>query len=248
MKKISQFPQITDRDNDDWLLIEEASTGTYKKIKISDFIAGLGEKTPQDNSVLDCSFEGANNSTSFIDAKGNSINVIGNTKISTDQKRSGNSSGYFDGINSALTIPINSNLSILSGDFKLEIGFYPIALSGLRPIIAQWQQALNKGGFLLAISNSNLMFYFGAYSESNALLSGGTINSNIWNFVELVRLNNNFSLSLNGSVISSVVSSVARTPIDINLSLGNYYNSSNAIGAAGANYFSGYIDDLRIVK
>lgn len=41
MKKISDFPPITSRNNDDWLLIEEAATGAYKSIKVSDFIAGL---------------------------------------------------------------------------------------------------------------------------------------------------------------------------------------------------------------
>jgi hypothetical protein len=40
-KKITQFPQIITRNNDDWLLIEEAASGAYKRIKVSDFIAGL---------------------------------------------------------------------------------------------------------------------------------------------------------------------------------------------------------------
>lgn len=38
-KKISQFPQITTRNDNDWLLVEEVSTGAYKKIKISDLVA-----------------------------------------------------------------------------------------------------------------------------------------------------------------------------------------------------------------
>lgn len=41
-KKISQFDTITARNNDDWLLIEEATTGVYKKIKVADFLSGLG--------------------------------------------------------------------------------------------------------------------------------------------------------------------------------------------------------------
>ncbi len=45
-KKISQYDPITARNNNDWLLIEEASTGAYKRIKVSDFITGLtGEDT-----------------------------------------------------------------------------------------------------------------------------------------------------------------------------------------------------------
>lgn len=39
--QIKDLAQITTRNNDDWLLIQEASTGAYKKIKVSDFIAGL---------------------------------------------------------------------------------------------------------------------------------------------------------------------------------------------------------------
>jgi len=45
-KKISQYDPITTRNDDDWLLIEEAATGAYKRIRISDFIAGLGEDSP----------------------------------------------------------------------------------------------------------------------------------------------------------------------------------------------------------
>jgi hypothetical protein len=41
-KKISQFPIITTRNNNDWLLIEEAATGAYKRIKVSDFTENLG--------------------------------------------------------------------------------------------------------------------------------------------------------------------------------------------------------------
>lgn len=40
-KKISEYDQIIARNNSDWLLIEEAATGKYKRIKISDFIIGL---------------------------------------------------------------------------------------------------------------------------------------------------------------------------------------------------------------
>jgi hypothetical protein len=56
MKKISDFSQITTRNNDDWLLIEEASTGAYKRIKVSDFITDLssgGEEPATPTNILD---------------------------------------------------------------------------------------------------------------------------------------------------------------------------------------------------
>jgi hypothetical protein len=245
-KRISQFSQITTRNDNDWLLIEEAATGAYRKIKVSDFIANLGAPTAK--IVLNCLFEGADNSTSFVDEKGNTINVIGNAKISTAQKKNGNSSGFLDGVNSALAIPINPNINILSGDFKLGIWFYSASLSGLRAIVAQWQQATGQGGFLLNTSSSTLQFYFGAYSESSVLLQGGSLTVNTWNYAEVSRSGSSFVLSLNNQQVSSVTSSATKGQLSGNISIGNYYSSAGTIGASGASYFSGYIDDWLITK
>ncbi len=52
-KKISDFSQIINRNNDDWLLIEESQTGTYKKIKVSDFIAGVSSSSSADGTTYD---------------------------------------------------------------------------------------------------------------------------------------------------------------------------------------------------
>ena len=51
-KKISDFPRITARNDNDFLVIEDAATGAYKSIKVSDFIADLSSGSSENRTQL----------------------------------------------------------------------------------------------------------------------------------------------------------------------------------------------------
>jgi hypothetical protein len=77
------------------------------------------------NVVFFAMFEGANNSTTFTDVKGNLINVrSGTPKISTAQSMFGNGSLYLDGL-SSLTVPAAPSFVSGTQEFEWEIALYP---------------------------------------------------------------------------------------------------------------------------
>jgi hypothetical protein len=76
------------------------------------------------NVVLLCHFEGANNSTTFIDSSSynRTATVAGNAKISTTNPLTGTSSGVFDGSTATkLSWANSSDFAFGSGDFTIEL-------------------------------------------------------------------------------------------------------------------------------
>lgn len=81
------------------------------------------------NTVFFAMFEGANNSTSFTDTKGNAISIrSGTPKISTAQSMFGSGSLYLDG-SSSLSIPAVPNFASGTDDFDWEIAICPTAFT-----------------------------------------------------------------------------------------------------------------------
>lgn len=64
-------------------------------------------------------FEGANNSTTFLDSADNRVPTVSGAKISTAQKASGTASGYFE--NNTLTYNTARNFGFGTGEFTIEM-------------------------------------------------------------------------------------------------------------------------------
>lgn len=183
-------------------------------------------------------FDGSNGSTIFTNS-GNAeltISAEGSPVLSTSQQKFGTASLSLDG-GSDVKINDNSALDLSSGDSTVECWFYPTTVdSDTRSIIDKrrfgWGTDYN-----IAFTNTQMKI---GYSNGNGNDFSGSPTVNTWNHVALVQSGSSLKLYLNGTSVGTA-SGVINT------------NSSDRplrIGArdGGAEYFSGYIDEVRITK
>jgi hypothetical protein len=83
---------------------------------------GAGESDPLwSNVVLSCSFEGANNSTTFTDLTGkNTLTTVGNARITTSDKKNGNSCLNLPDNTSRITIPHSADWTFSSNEISVD--------------------------------------------------------------------------------------------------------------------------------
>lgn len=236
-------------DSADKLLMVDSDSELFAITK-EDFLDGISStKEYFDNLVFLAHFNGEDNSTTITDVKGAVITRYGDSKISTAQSKFENGSLLLDGAGDYLSFPYSDAIDICGGDdFKLETWYYPLSVTGFRPIINQWRQVSGGGGFILASQDNALTFNFGAFSENSLLLSGGTLVLNTWHHIAVVRIRDRFTLWINGVNVSSAVSAATKILTAVNFSLGNYYNSGGTLGALGATDCIAHFNEMRITK
>ena len=173
----------------------------------------------------------------------NDMETVGSTQVSTTQYKWSPSSMKFNGTTDYLTITNTNNLNFGTGDFTVEFWMYPTTITFQMNIIA------TSGAFTTNSTRIGKDQSFGMclYSNNgtsvivsegnNTFISGA---ANIWTYYAFVRSGNNFTLYRNGTSVGTGTSSFAVT-----LTL----NNATVVGTDWANdYFTGYIDDLRITK
>jgi|GEM_PF-1038787 len=203
----------------------------------SQIVDPLWSKTP-----LLLNFNAANNSTTFVDGSGNFLTPLGDAKISTAQYMYGGASAVFDGTGDCLTITDSSNFQ-LSGDFTIECWIRPTVIGSLGAIITtRRNDNVNytpvglffsaAGKLRLVASNSNTAYQID-------MTGTVTMSINTWYHVAAVRSGNNWYLFVNGALDTSTTSSIVP-----------YTGSgtTNIGGDTNANFFTGYIDDVRVTK
>lgn len=188
------------------------------------------------NVVLAMHMDGANNSTTFTDLKGHTVTPFGNAKISTTQSKFGGSSAYFDGNGDYLQIPPSTDFYLTGADFTIECWIKIGVLNTRKSVVGTRTGGSLDNGFELAVLADNTINF---YYTTGTGIGGGTIDLN-WNHVAIVRYNNYYTIFVNGLGSSSVfVASNGSDEMDF-LWIGKT--------AFSLNYFSGFIDDLRITK
>lgn len=71
-------------------------------------------------------FDGANNGTGFTESKGHSVNVFGDAKTITTNKKFGSASISLDGVGDYLSVPstATSEFNIASNTWTIEFWYY----------------------------------------------------------------------------------------------------------------------------
>ena len=191
--------------------------------------------------------DGVNNGTVFPDETGKTITRNGGPVTSTSQKKFSTAAAYFDGLNNNALVapPIN-----LTSNFTVEGWVHPTSLAGYIPVMGQWEQQDGKGSWLVAISESRIIFALGSYSPQTSLMTSSIVlNANTWNHFAIVKDGNIFKTFINGTVTStaSFAGSGLSLPT-VNTTIGQYYGRVGAIGADGTTSFRGYMDEIRITN
>jgi hypothetical protein len=177
----------------------------------------------------------------------NILETMADAKTSSVQVKYGTGAMYFDGTGDYLRgimTPLLTNLiGASSPTYTIEAWIYPITTSGYQRIIDF--AGANTAGFPfvdLVIHNGVLKSEI-KYTTGGAAttISGGTISANTWAHTALVVNNGTAQLYLNGSAVGSTATF-------------NALSGMTGVGIGGpgntyaVDYFSGYIDDVRITQ
>lgn len=139
---------------------------------------------------------------------------------------------YFNGTTDYLTAGSSSNLALGAGNWTVELWMYPTTVAVAQNIILDWRSSNNNQPVLYLV-NAQPTWRVNAASQ----IAAGTVTANVWTHLALVKNSGTTTLYLNGVSVGSFTDGVT------------YINDSLQIGKAwDANYWNGYLSNVRIVK
>ena len=186
-------------------------------------------------------FDGANESTTFIDESGKTITPYRNAQLSSAQSKFGDTSGYFDG-SSYITIPYSSDWVIHPNEsFTIDMWTNFSSLANTYFINNGNGTLWSEGSWFIGIVNKKLVFKV-CNSTGWALdLAGTTIlSANTQYHIAVVKDVNNVTIYLNGIAEATGVFTGSSFDLSKPLYIGADITTSL--------YLTGYIDEFRFSK
>lgn len=228
------------------------STGALYKITKSDLLAGLTSGTGAGidpyftNVVFLAHFNGANNSTSFVDIKGKTITRFGNPIISTTESKFDGSSVFFDGSGDYLEIANSADWAFGTADFCVEGYKNFSSVSSERGLIGKFETAAASTGWTFRLSTGNspsgFRAVFGDGTSSLVLQKAWTPLINTWYHWAVARQSSIVKIFIDGIQLGT------NDTVSLNLPTGSAnLRIGNTQTVTGADFF-GYMDDIRITK
>ena len=206
-----------------------------------------------DDYYLSCSllmhFSGSNGSTTtFIDNSPNNLTATSNNgaSISTVQSKFGGSSLLLDGTNDYLSVA-NSTVFDLTGDYTIEFWAYSsnFGAGGYLHRAFYSTGGLGwTGGMSFSIRGiGGIRFYFYATTNANEqYIDVAAPSSNTWHHFAMVKSGTTGRVFIDGTLSGTITSLNTPATNTQTLRIGVWDYS------AGAEYFNGYIDEIRITK
>jgi hypothetical protein len=213
-------------------------------IDLSAFPTYTGDApTPLPVSLL-LNFNGANNSTSFVDTSPNGFSVTanGDAKISTAQSKFGGASGFFPGVGGDYLETEKNALLDLSenGDLTLEAWIYLTALDATRGVVGSHLGSFDNHTNVYVYIDGRLAV--GKIGENEIDTDEDVIAENTWHHIAIVRQEETTTIFVDGQIEASNSTEVwSSPPSNKSLRIG-YMHPSNG------ECWGGYIDDLRVTR
>jgi hypothetical protein len=165
-------------------------------------------------------------------------------QVSTTQAKFGTTSIKLDGTGDYVSMPSNTDLQIVGGDFTIESWIYATSTS-LQQMINQDDGTSTNQTFTVRMeSNGSLGFiYYTGVSRGSAITrtTSNTIPLNVWTNIAVSRTGSTLKMFINGvQGYSGTATSMYQGSVPT--TLGAFTN-----GAYGYN-FNGYMQDVRITK
>jgi hypothetical protein len=173
------------------------------------------------------------------------LTPYGNVQLSTDVKKNGTGSMFFDGNGDYLTLTTSSNFSFGTGDFTIEMWVNPSSVAatirGLFAVSGGAGASIPK--FVVHLNSGTPSIHYNGLTNGSNIYTTSTsaISANIWTHLAFVRTNNTWTWYING-----IASGTGSNSTDI-----TFTSQPTYAGYGGESYFdgfNGYIDDLRITK
>jgi len=175
--------------------------------------------------------DGTNESTTFVDSSANSLPITaeGSAMISTAQSKYSGASGAFNGADSSLLISAGG-MEISVADFTVECWIYTTDGAGYRPIISMVPGTYDNTFY---VYDNTLTWY-----DGNDRCQSAPFADNVWHHAAVTRSGGTVRVFLNGVQSATTYTSTA--------SIGDNAFRVAADSSAYVEFFSGYIDELRI--
>ena len=199
-------------------------------------------------SLLTLQYNGGANNQGIID-NSNFNNIItrnGNTSQGTFSPYSVTGwSNYFNGSSDYIKLPNSqAGYQMDSGNFTIEFWTYPTTSTNPGRIVNNWQTSTSTASSWEFICGGTAL-YFAAGTNgitNTVLLTSTNFTLNTWHHVAATRIGNVFTLYLNGVVQESATASFT-------LQAGNTFTiGARNSGGTYAEFYAGYISNLRVVK
>lgn len=188
------------------------------------------------NTTLLIQANGISGSNDFTDETGKTLTVNGDAEIDTARYKYGGSSAYFDGSGDYLTVNHHTDHDFGTDDFTIDFWFNQSALAHNKIIIGK---GISTAWEIFTDNNTNP--YIGFVWRANSLnLYSGTVSTNAWHHVAIVRSSGTITLYLNGVSKASGSASMASDSTNQNIDIGSI--------SGGGFYYNGWLDEIRISK
>ena len=182
------------------------------------------------------------NGSTFIDFSSSPKNIQSfNATQSSTQSKWGTKSGYFDGINSYLSLSSSSSFNF-AGDFTIETWVYPTELTTYCTIL-EGRSAIAYENYICGLYNIGGQYRVDfVTSDSSSRLTGSStiVPLNQWSHVAFVRSGNTLKAYVNGVMDAT---STSYTGV-MNVTSSTLFVGKNVDG----HYAKFYLNDLRITN
>lgn len=187
---------------------------------------------------------------------GSRINLVTyNTSSSTNIFKYGLSSIYFNGTSSYTIAPYNPFYNLGSGNFTVDFWVYFNSTAANQQIISQYNATYFNWGISIGPTGT-LSYYLSSNGSSWNIANGvsmGTFTTGSWYHIALVRNGSVFTPYINGTAGTTSTSSSALYTVNAPLTIGALFNAGSSTFdtqtiSTFANYFNGYLDDIRFTK
>lgn len=144
-----------------------------------------------------------------------------------------------NGSGSYVSIPDSASWAFSTNAFSIELWANTSSTANNQAMLAYDAGGGSQNKWIFWLNNNNLQLHInGPQIGANYITSGSTvINTNKWYHIVLTRQANTFSFYLNGSLLSTSISSVSIPAASVPLTLGQ---------AEGGFFFDGMLDEIRI--
>jgi len=201
---------------------------------------------PSDQYVSNVSLllhmDGLSGSQTFTDSSTNNftLTAFGNAQIDTSVKKFGSGAAYFSTNNTDYIVALQSNgYAFGTADFTVEMWLYPTQMDNAYHVFFDTRpQSGSIGGAVTMFLKADQTLHLLIGGESDIVTSALTPNQ--WTHVALVRTGNDFKIYLNGTQSGSTFTS--------SVTIDKPYLIIGKTVESPANYYYGYIDELRITK